>query len=71
MTITGHFNNGELLADGTRPEERINPATGKVEKTVSLSSKKTMKSAIGCVHAAFLQWHNTPPIKCTEYYVPV
>jgi malonate-semialdehyde dehydrogenase (acetylating)/methylmalonate-semialdehyde dehydrogenase len=71
MTIIGHFCNGELLTDDTRPKEGANPATGKAEKTVSLSSKKTMKSAIGCAHAAFLQWHNTPPNKCAEYYVPV
>jgi len=43
MTTIGHFCNGELLTDDTRPKEGANPATGKAEKTVSLTSKKTIK----------------------------
>ncbi len=63
MTTIGHLIDGEMVADNKRTQDVFNPATGKVEKKVSLASVATVEKAISAAQAAYPEWRNTPPIK--------
>jgi malonate-semialdehyde dehydrogenase (acetylating)/methylmalonate-semialdehyde dehydrogenase len=63
MTLIGHFINGQIKTPPERQQGVFNPATGEVEKTVLLASKKTVEEALAAAHTAFPAWRNTPVIK--------
>lgn len=63
LPIVGHFINGEMQADGNRPQPVTNPATGEVSRKVAMATKETVEEAIAAAEAAFPAWRDTPPLK--------
>ncbi|MEM7359406.1 MAG: CoA-acylating methylmalonate-semialdehyde dehydrogenase [Pseudomonadota bacterium] len=58
--VIGHFINGQEVADGNRPQDVTNPATGEVSKQVAMAAKTTVEDAIAAAETAFPAWRNTP-----------
>lgn len=61
--ITGHFINGEDIADNNRPKAVTNPATGKITRYVAMASRHTAERAIAAAEAAYPAWRDTQPAK--------
>ena len=61
--ITGHFVNGEDLADNNRPLPVTNPATGQQIRQVAMASASTVARAVEAAQAAFPAWRDTPPAR--------
>lgn len=63
MNSIGHLINGESVFAEGRTQDVFNPATGTVQRQVSLASTATVQEAIAAAHAAFPAWRDTPPAK--------
>jgi malonate-semialdehyde dehydrogenase (acetylating)/methylmalonate-semialdehyde dehydrogenase len=63
MSTIGHLINGEIVIPSGRTADVFNPATGEVQRQVSLASTSVVKSAIDAAQAAFPAWRDTPPAK--------
>ena len=68
MNRVEHYINGQDTAanDTNRCGDVVNPATGKLTKTVALASPDTVEAAIAAADGAFESWRNTPPSKRTR-----
>ncbi|MEM9263575.1 MAG: aldehyde dehydrogenase family protein, partial [Pseudomonadota bacterium] len=61
--ILGHFINGVLHPDQSRPMPVTDPSTGSVTKHVAMASTQTVSQAVAAAAAAFQGWRDTPPLK--------
>jgi malonate-semialdehyde dehydrogenase (acetylating)/methylmalonate-semialdehyde dehydrogenase len=63
MSTIGHLINGEMVTPTGRTQAVYNPATGQVQRQVSLATTATVQAAIEAADAAFPAWRDTPPAK--------
>ena len=63
MSTIGHLINGEMVTTTGRTQAVYNPATGQVQRQVSLATTATVQAAIEAADAAFPAWRDTPPAK--------
>jgi len=63
MSTIGHLINGKMVTPSGRTQDVFNPATGQVQRQVSLASTATVQAAIEAADAAFPAWRDTPPAK--------
>ena len=63
LPIIQHLINGQLVGGGSRFADVFNPATGQVEKRLTLADKATVEQAIASAQAAYPAWRATPPLK--------
>ncbi|AOS97532.1 Methylmalonate-semialdehyde dehydrogenase [Microbulbifer aggregans] len=63
MQTIGHLINGELVTDGERFQEIVNPSTNELEAQVSLADRETVEKAVAAAADAYPAWRSVPPIK--------
>ena len=63
-TLVGNFIDGHVVPGvGGRTQDIFNPATGRRQRNVTLSSAADVDSAVAAAKAAFPAWANLPPLR--------